>query len=325
MMYFSQFFASPFVRRGVLTLLLAPLFSSAIAQTKPQTPTVKPAPAAAKPAPATPAGSLILARGPGGALVRLDDVLSELRRAPASDRQAVLARPDAVQQIASNLLTRRVLSAEAQRDGLDKDPIIAATMAVARDRVLSDALMARLDAQNTPSEAALDAYAHNLYQANETKFDRPAQTRARQILLANSGPESLQKARDLVAQLRAGASFEELAKANSIDPVSAARGGDLGFFGAGQMVKPFEDALNKLSKPGDLSDPVESQFGYHIIRLEERREKGRQPYSEVRDQLMVEARTAILSEVRAQKVQALNKDFVFDTEAIAALGKPATR
>ena len=323
-MYFSPFFASPFVRQGVLTLLLAPLFSSAIAQTTTQTPTAKPAQAAAKPAPAAPAGSLILARGPGGALVRLDDVLSELRRAPASDRQAVLARPDAVQQIASNLLTRRVLSAEAQRDGLGKDPIVAATMAVARDRVLSDALMARLDAQNSPSEAALDAYARNLYQTNETKFDKPAQTRARHILLANSGPESLQKARDLVAQLRAGASFEELAKAHSIDPGSAARGGDLGFFGAGQMVQPFEDALNKLSKPGDLSDPVESQFGYHIIRLEERREKGRQPYSEVRDQLIVEARTAILGEVRAQKVQALSKDFVFELDAIAALAKPAT-
>jgi len=295
-----------------------------MAQTAPQTPTAKPAQEAAKSAPATPpSDALILARGPAGAVVRLADVLSELRRAPASDREGVLARPDVVQQIANNLLMRRVLSAEAERDGLGKDPIIAATMAVARDRVLSDALMARLDDQNTPTDAALDAYARNIYQANSSRFEKPAQTRARHILLANNGPESLKKAKDLLTQLRAGASFEALAKANSIDPGSAARGGDLGFFGPGQMVKPFDDALDKLSKPGDLSEPVQSQFGYHIIRLEERRKKGLQPYSEVRDQLMAEARTAILNELRQQKVQALSKNFVFESDAMAALAKPA--
>ena len=316
-MYFSQFFASHFVRQGVLTLLLAPLFSSVIAQTTTQTP-------AAKSALATPVASLILARGPADAIISLDDVLSEVRRAPAADRQALLSRPDVVQQIASNLLTRRVLSARAERDGLGQDQIIVAAMTIARDRVLSDAFLARFDAQNTPTEAALDAYARNVYQTNSAKFEKPAQTRARHILLANSEPESLQKAKDLVAQLRAGASFEELAKANSIDPASAARGGDLGFIGAGQMVQPFEDALNKLNKPGDLSEPVESQFGYHIIRLEERREKGLQPYSEVREQLLAESRTTILNEARVQMVLALSKDFVFEVDVINGLEKPAT-
>jgi peptidyl-prolyl cis-trans isomerase C len=170
----------------------------------------------------------------------------------------------------------------------------------------------------------LEAYARNLYQANPAKFEKPAQTRARHILLAKSGPESLQKAKDLLAQLRAGASFEELAKANSTDQGSAAKGGDLGFFPAGKMVQPFEEAVNKLSKPGDLSEPVESQFGYHIIRLEERQEKSLRPYTEVREQVMQEARASILSESRVQLVQELNKGFVFDTAAIEALGKSAT-
>jgi len=247
--------------------------------------------------------------------------MSELQRAPEAERKAVLAKPEVVQQIASNLLVRRVLAAEGERDGLAQDPIVAAALAVARDRVLSDARLARLDAQNAPSAAAIDAYARDLYQANASKFERPAQTRARHILIANNGPESLKKAQDLLAQLRAGASFEELAKANSADPGSAARGGDLGFFGAGQMVRPFEDAVNALAKPGDLSEPVESQFGYHIIRLEERRGKGPQPYEEVRSQLLAEARTAILNESRVQKVQSMSKDFVFEKEAIEGLSK----
>ena len=323
-MYFFQLFASSSVRPGVLTLLLALFFSSAIAQTTIQTPELKSAPGAAKSASATPAESVVLARGPAGALISSDDIRAELRRAPAAERQSVLSKPDVVQQLASNLLTRRVLSAEAERNGLGRDPIIAAAMALARDRILSDALLARIDAQNAPSDAALDAYARNVYQTNMTKFERPAQTRARHILLANNGSESLQKAKGLVAQLRAGASFEELAKANSTDPVSAERGGDLGFFGAGQMVKPFEDAVNALTKPGDLSEPVESEFGYHIIRLEERREKGLHPYSEARETLLGEARAALLGESRKQKVQALSKDFVIELNAIEALAKSAT-
>jgi len=287
-----------------LALPLALALSSAMAQT---------APAASSP--------VILARGPASVTISSTDLLSELQRAPEAERKAVLSKPDVVQQIASNLLVRRVLAAEADRDGLSQDPLVAATLAVAHDRVLSDARLARLDAQNTPSEAALDAYARNLYQANASKFEKPAQTRARHILLANNGPESLKKAQELLAQLRAGTSFEELAKANSIDPGSAARGGDLGFFGAGQMVRPFEDAVNALAKPGDLSEPVESQFGYHIIRLEERRAKGPQPYEEVRSQLLAEARTAILNESRVQKVQSMSKDFVFEKEAIEGLSK----
>jgi peptidyl-prolyl cis-trans isomerase C len=91
------------------------------------------------------------------------------------------------------------------------------------------------------------------------------------------------------------------------------------------MVRPFEDAVNALAKPGDLSEPVESQFGYHIIRLEERQEKRRQTYEEVRSQLLTEARVAILNDSRVQKVASMNKDFVFDKSAIEALSQSAAK
>lgn len=307
-MYFFQLLASPAARRRTVMLLLMLALSSAMAQTV-----------------ATTASPAILVRGPAGTVVSANDLLSELQRAPEADRKAVLAKPEVVQQIASNLLVRRVLAAEAERDGLSQDPIVAAALTVGRDHILSDARLARLDAQNAPTEAALDAYARSVYQANSSRFEVPAQTHAHHILLANSGPDSLKKAQELLAQLRAGASFDELAKASSTDPGSAARGGDLGFFGPGKMVRPFEDAVNALTKPGDLSEPVESQFGYHIIRLDERREKGVQAYAEVRPQLLAEARTALLSEARIQKAINMNKDFVFDNDAIQALAKSATR
>ncbi len=264
----------------------------------------------------------ILASAAGNVVITATDVLSELNRAPPANRKAIMSSPDAVQQLVSNLLVRRSLAEEAKRDDLAKDALVAAALAVASDRVLSDARLAKLDAQNTPSQAALDAYARNVYKADPAKFEQPAQTRASHILLSNNGSESLQKANEILAKLRAGASFEEIAKADSTDTGSAARGGDLGFFSAGQMVRPFEDALNKLVKPGDLSEPVETQFGYHIIRLDERREKGVKPYEAVSGQLHEEARQALLNESRVQKVVDLTKHFTFHRSAIHAFANP---
>jgi len=322
-MYFSKFFTSLVMRKNVLTLpLLIALSHTALAQNTAKPASTTPTPTSATPNPATTSAATVLARGPAGAVINDRDVLAELQRAPEATRKAVLSQPEAIAQLVNNLLVRRVLANEAERDGLGNDPLVAGSLAIARDRALSDARLARLDLQNTPSDAALDAYARNIYKADTTKYEKPAQSRARHILLANSGPDSLKKAKDILAQLRAGASFEEMAKSHSTDTGSAARGGDLGFFGPGKMVRPFEDAVNALAKPGDLSEPIESQFGLHIIRLDERREKAIQPFEEIRTQLLDESRAAIINDARMQKVQSMNKDFVFEREAIEALTKP---
>lgn len=82
--------------------------------------------------------------------------------------------------------------------------------------------------------------------------------------------DNAEKAAELKAQIDGGADFAELARANSSDPGSGPNGGNLGWFGLGQMVKPFEDAVVAL-QPGQVSDPVQSQFGWHIVRLIETR------------------------------------------------------
>ncbi len=268
---------------------------------------------------------VVLVRATGGLQVTSNDILSELQRAPENIRESVMSRPEALQQLANNLIVRRMLAAEGARDGLEKDPVVAASLEIARDRALSDARLARLDAQNQPTDAAIEAYARNLYQANSSQFEKPPEARARHILIDNTGTESLEKAKDLLKQLRNGASFEELAKAHSTDKGSAARGGDLGFFGPGKMVRPFEDAVNSLKAPGDLSEPVESQFGYHIIRLEERREKSKASYEEVREQLLGEAKVAIMNASRLQKVRSMTNDITFDTAVIEQLVKSGIR
>lgn len=96
--------------------------------------------------------------------------------------------------------------------------------------------------------------------------------------------ESAEMAADLKAQIEGGADFAELARAHSTDSGSGQRGGDLGWFGLGQMVKPFEDAVVTLA-PGQMSDPVQTQFGWHIVRLNETRIAEVPSLDEMRDEL----------------------------------------
>jgi peptidyl-prolyl cis-trans isomerase D len=129
------------------------------------------------------------------------------------------------------------------------------------------------------------------YQERKDLFVKPGEWKARHILISSS-PEATvaeletaeKKAQELLAKIRAGESFEELAKQFSNDPPSAKKGGELGWFGPGRMVKPFEDAV-KAMKIGEVSEPVKSQFGFHIIKLEDIKPGVTRPFSEVREQL----------------------------------------
>ncbi|GJM01767.1 MAG: peptidylprolyl isomerase [Rhodomicrobium sp.] len=91
-----------------------------------------------------------------------------------------------------------------------------------------------------------------------------------------------EKAKELAKKIKDGGDFKELAKTNSIDPGSKDKGGDLGFILKTQVVPTFAKAAFDLEKKGDVSDPVQSQFGWHIIRLEEKRNRALPPYTEVK-------------------------------------------
>lgn len=263
----------------------------------------------------------ILAKGPEGINITVADILSEVNKMNPAIRQDFFKSPQNVQQVTNNLLVRRILAKEAQKEKLDKDLVVQAAMGVAKDRVLSDARLNQMDAANEPDEKAIEAYARNKYQANFEKFQVPAQTRASHILIEKKDENTIKEVQALLAKIKAGAKFEDMAKELSKDPGSAARGGDLGFFGEGRMVKPFEDAVKALAKPGDISDVVESQFGFHIIRLEERQPKTTKTFEEVKGQLMGESRAELLSQKRMQKVQSITATMKFEAQAIEKLAK----
>lgn len=132
-----------------------------------------------------------------------------------------------------------------------------------------------------------DQEVREFYDKNPETFTMPEQLRARHILITVDPKASdadkkkaRTKAEELLKQLKAGADFDKLARENSGCP-SSKNGGDLGYFSKGQMVKPFEDAAWAL-KPGELSGVVETQFGYHIIKLTEKRAPDKIPFDSIK-------------------------------------------
>ncbi len=148
------------------------------------------------------------------------------------------------------------------------------------------------------------------YEREKDKFTTPAVREASHILI-KAGPDAsdeeqqaaLDKAKDLMKQLRNGADFAELAKKYSQDPGSADKGGDLGRIKSGDMVKPFQDALFALDKEGELAGPVKTRFGYHIIKLTKYEPGKVKPLSEVHDQLEKEVREKRAESVFADRAE----------------------
>ena len=131
-----------------------------------------------------------------------------------------------------------------------------------RRRALRDAYF-----DNTVRNTVSDAEAKKIYESRSGRPKPEEEVRARHILV-----ESKDKARELFEKLAHGADFAQLAKEHSKDPGSKDQGGELGFFTRGQMVPQFEEAAFKLRK-GEVGEPFQSQFGWHIVRVDDRRQR----------------------------------------------------
>ncbi|MBQ3346713.1 MAG: peptidylprolyl isomerase [Synergistaceae bacterium] len=149
-----------------------------------------------------------------------------------------------------------------------------------------------------------DDEARKFYDENPGMFKNPERVHARHILV--SGDETLAKVQ---AELKAGKSFDVVAKEYSIDPGSAANGGDLGEFPRGMMVPEFEKAAFELKNPGDVSEPVKTQFGWHIIKLEERIPESPMPFEQVKSRLLQELQEQKTQTVLQEKAKALEEKY----------------
>lgn len=247
----------------------APPASAAPAAPAPVTPAPEPgaAPAAA---PAVDPNKVVMTVGTETITAKEFDTLIEA----LPEQYRAQARGPMKRQMAEQIARVKVLAGEARRRGLDKDKTVQARIQFQSDNLLAGATYNDYLQKASVDEAALRKY----YEEHSKEFES---LQARHILVKFKGspvptregkPElseeqALAKAQELKKQLAAGGDFAALAKADSDDTGSGANGGDLGTFSRGQMVPAFEEAAFKLPV-GQVSDPIKTQFGYHLIRVE---------------------------------------------------------
>ena len=205
---------------------------------------------------------------------QFEDLLAAL---PENVRSSAAGRGK--RQLAEQLAEVMAIAQEARKRKLDQNPAIQQIIALQVDQVLAGVLARQINSDTKPDEAAMHAY----FDQHKSEFER---VKASHILIrfkGSSAParpgqkdltdeEALAKAQDIRKKLVDGADFAVTAKAESDDTGSGSKGGSLGTFGHGQMVPPFEQAAFTLPL-NQISEPVKSQFGYHIIKVEERTSK----------------------------------------------------
>ncbi len=252
---------------SVLALVLGAAMMPAMAQDAAPAPE---APAAAAPV-APPSPEAVVATVGDDTITEADlsfaaeDLAQELSQMPPTEQRAFLVRV---------LIDMKVMSKAAKDAGMDATPLFQQRLDYLEERALRRVYFSDAIANSITEDAVRAKY--DEYVASFVPAD---EIHASHILV-----KTKEEADAIEQQLKDGGDFAAIAKEKSIDP-GAANGGDLGFFGKGMMVGPFEDAAFALTDIGQISAPVESQFGWHIIKLEERRKSSPPPIEQIGGQL----------------------------------------
>jgi peptidyl-prolyl cis-trans isomerase C len=305
-------------------LILAPL-ALCSAQTPAPSPQTPPPASAPKPAPslATP-GKLTLEDVPGNdpiVLIVGDDKMTKaqferLLAALPPQARAGAQTQDGKRKIAQQLAELMALAQEARKRGLDRAPDTRDMIQFQTDNVLASTLYREISNSVRPDEAQERAY----YDSHKTEFE---EVKASHILIRFKGSpvalkpnekdltdeEALAKVQDLRKRIVGGEDFATLAKSESDDSQAAKEGGSLGTFGHGRMVPDFEQAAFKL-QPGELSQPIKTKFGYHIIKVDAHVTKTfEEAKPEIERKLKPELTQKAVENLRAQASITLNESY----------------
>lgn len=251
----------------------------ALAQgTPPATP-----PAAAAPAGATDADP-VLATVNGVAIRKSDLAVAEDELGSSLPPQ--LQGPARQEYVLGFLIDLTALAQSAEAEKLDQSPEFAQQLAFAKKRLLMQAALTR-----ATKAAVTDAEMKKTYDEAVKQQKPEEEVRARHILFRVEDPKdekasaaAEKKAQDVVAKVKKGEDFTKLANELTEDPSGKGSGGDLGYFTKDQMVPEFADKAFAM-KAGDVSEPVKTQFGWHVIKLEDKREKAQPTFEEVKPQI----------------------------------------
>jgi peptidyl-prolyl cis-trans isomerase C len=202
--------------------------------------------------------------------------------------------PEGRKEMIDSMVIRELVMQEARKSGLDKSQEVVDRLEDLKKRVVIEAYWKqKVEEQAKISDADLQKF----YDENKEKFRVGDQVKASHILLKTE-----KEAQDVLTQLKAGGTFEVLARKYSVDPAGS-KGGDLGWFGKGSMIPEFEKVAFSM-KEGETSGIVKTKFGYHIIKLTGKRAAGLLPLAEVKDQI----KAAILPEKQQDIFKKMRED-----------------
>lgn len=243
--------------------LSAILVLAACSKTTPTDQPVDAAAALAKPPAITVNGKAISAE-------MLEDYVKAVAQKPSAELP-----PEDVEQIKENLVRIELIAQQAEKDGLTKETELANRLELSRLNIIQQAAAQNHLKDFKATEAELRAeYDSQLASSSLVEYQ------ARHILV--TGEDVAQK---VIQQLNAGQDFAGLAKRLSIDKESAKAGGDLGWFAPNRMVKPFADAVALLKKGEVTKTPIQTQFGWHVIQLQNTRDRTPPPFDQVKEQI----------------------------------------
>ncbi len=201
----------------------------------------------------------------------------------ASPQQTFATISDSDKKIVTERLIERALFIEAaKKAGVENDEEFKKALQIAKDELMINQWMKK----QFEATVVSDSEAKDFYEKNKDQYKKPAQVHARHILLKDE--EAAKKVIDELKGLKGDKlkeKFIELAKSKSEGPTGP-KGGDLGYFGETQMVAPFSKAAFALKKGEITAEPVKTQFGYHVILVEDKKDATTIPYEEVKDQII---------------------------------------
>jgi peptidyl-prolyl cis-trans isomerase C len=239
-----------------------------------------------------------------GEKVHLSDLVSTYRALPARLQQVPfeqLYRP-----LLEHAIAIRLLAAEGRKAKLQDSEAVQKRLRYIEGQYIYEAYVEKIVAERATEPKLKEAY-----EAFVKDYKGEEEVRASHILVKTE-----QEAKDIIVQLEKGADFAKLAKEKSIDPSKERNAGDLGFFSKEQMVKEFAEAAFAMKKGETVKTPVKTQFGWHVIRVTDRRAGAAPKFEEVKDQLRQKLAEGIAQE-EITKLKGAAKVDRFDAE-----GKP---
>jgi peptidyl-prolyl cis-trans isomerase C len=220
-----------------------------------------------------------------------------------------------VYDLLTRLLVTKSLAAQARTAGLDKDPQVQARLALEVDRLHAGLQIAKIEEdagrEFDKRRPQLEARARELYLVNREKYRVPEQVSASHILFdtkKRTPEEALKLAQETRAKILAGGDFSVLAKQLSDDPSAQTNGGRIDYFDKAQMDPAFSNAAFALKNPGDVSEPVRSSFGYHVIRLEGRHPAALRTFDQVKESILTGERAKFVDEQRETALAPIRND-----------------